>query len=854
MSTRLRRRRRPDEDFARELQAHIDIETDRLIAEGLSPESARLAAHRRFGSITMARERFFESGRRLWLDRLGQDVRCATRNARRFPLATAVAVASLAAGIGATTVTLTIRDVVFHKAPPSYQEPRSLSKIQVGAPDRSIMPIGNYVPAPLYSAWRDTLGPSIAAAALDRGPRDLRTDDRTELAPVRAVTPGFFAALGVNPVLGAIPTDLARERTEGTPAILSYRLWQRLFDGRADVIGRTFWIDNVPHTVVAVLPARFWFSSMSSPVWTPFDVRTLPADAQLEVIARRAPGVTAAMLESQLQPGLGEYARHLPANARQLRLKISGVEGTPLGNQMSFVLPYLLGMSVLLTLLIACANVATIMIAQWTAREHEIAIRTSIGASRGRIVRSLLTESLTVAVCGGLLGVAATFALRAWVLQRVGVDTTMFDLSVDRWIFVETTVITLVTGVLSGIAPALYETRRLHANPLRTIAASDRVRQRWRHALVVFEITVTVALLVETAAMVDGYRRIASAQMGFSTAPLLRARLENPRGVPVAQTVEALSRLPGVASVAAATSMPFGGIGPQQHVSADGGDTRAILASRAAITPGFFSALGVPMRAGRAFSRDDDPAGRIAIVNEALVRRLFDGHLSPGRVWMGGVPYDVVGVVADYANRPLEAGDVTPKIFVPLNTLANDVRALNVLVRAHGDPGPLVQTVRRVAQEATAGTIVTGAITFDQFVEIMGQEMLLGTAPLFPLIAIGMLLTTAGIYGTLAFAITRRSQELAVRVAIGASRRDIVGLVASHAVRLVAAGSVAGIGVTFGLSRVVRASGGAGSIYDPPLGAFVVPVLAVVAIGAIAAWVPSRRALRINPATLLKTT
>ncbi len=210
-------------------------------------------------------------------------------------------------------------------------------------------------------------------------------------------------------------------------------------------------------------------------------------------------------------------ARLRPAGERDVRLLVSGIEGTPIGRQVALFLPYLLGTSVLLTLLIACANVAILLIAQWTTREHEIAIRASIGASRGRIVRALLTESVLIALCASVLGVCVTLILRTWVLRSAGgaADDMFFDLSLDGRLFLQAAGVAFITGVLAGIAPALYETRRLHGNPMRTIATSDRVRQRWRHSLVVLEITITVALLVETAAMIDGYLRARSAQMGY---------------------------------------------------------------------------------------------------------------------------------------------------------------------------------------------------------------------------------------------------------------------------------------------------------------------------------------------------
>jgi predicted permease len=846
--------RRPEHDFADEVQAHLELETARLTADGLSADEARHLARRRFGNVTAARERFHESKRLLWLDQLWQDLRGATRSIARYPIAALVAVISLGVGIGATTAALTIRNAVFHKPPPSYARPDQLSRIQVARPDRPNLPIGGGVTAALFTVWHDTLGPAIAAAAPSGGVRDVRTTDRTDAVPVRAVTPNFFAVLGVDPELGRLFSESAGRRLDGTSAVLSHRLWQRLFEGRADAVGRVVWIDNQPHTVIGVLPQRFWFSDMASPIWTMLDAEALPPDGVVQVIVRRPPGTTPAALAEQLQAGLHGYASRLPAGDRQRRLQVSSVEGTPVGDQVSIVLQYVLAVSVLLTALIACANVAILMIAQWTVREHEIAIRASLGASRARIVRALLAEPMVLAIGGGALGVCMTFALRGVLVHRSGADLAFFDLSIDPRVLLQSAIVTLLAGIVSGLAPAIYESRRLQANPLSAIGNSDRVRQRWRHALVVLEITVTIALLVVTSAMVSGYQRTMRAEMGFRTGPLMSVRIENPRGVPTARILDVLSRLRGVAAVAASTSIPYTTVGPVQRVAADAAGSPAVMAEQAAISAGFFSAMDVPLRAGRAFTHQDSASAHTAIVNQTLARRLFERRDPVGsRIWVAQAAYEIVGVVADYSNHPFQFEDFNPKIFLPLPEESHDATRRYVLIRAHGDPAPLVQTVRREVRDAGVGNVVTSAYTFDQILAVMGQEMLIGAAPLVPLIAIGMLLTSAGIYGVLAFSITRRSRELAVRVAIGATGGDLIRLVTAHSLRLVAGGSALGLAVTFGLTRIVRASGAAGTPFDPSWPIFAIPVLIIVGIGALATWIPSRRALRINPAVLLRT-
>jgi predicted permease len=847
--------RRSASDFAQEIDAHIALETERLIADGLSPADAAAAARRRFGNATAARERFYESGRLLWLDHLWQDVRAAARGLRRYPVACAVAVLSLAGGLGATTATLTVRDVVFRRPPALYRDPSSLSRVQVGSPDRPIAPIGSRIPGPLFAAWRDARLPSTFAAATSSRVREIRTADRLENVPTRAVTPAFFAVLGVDAALGRTLSGATLQTAGATPAVLSHRVWETLFDARPATLGAPIWIDNQPHIVVGVMPERFWFSTMDSPVWVPLDAAAASAEPGLDVVVRRAPGTTPDALAQQLQSGLAEHASRQPANERQLRLKISGLEGTPLGQAVSIVLPWLLGMSVLLTLLIACANVATLVIAQWTAREHEIAIRASLGASRGRIVRALVTESVLIAVIGGLLGIGATMALLRLIARNAGADVGFFDLSMDPVILIETALITLATGLVSGIGPALLETRRLHGNPMRAISSPDRVRQRWRHALVVMEITVTVALLVVTATLLDGYRRNFTNDVGYRTQPLVMMRVENSGGVPALRVLEALKQTPGIASAAASTTVPFMAAGPLQRVSSEAAESTAVRAERGSIDAVFFETLGVPMRAGRGFTTEDSAATRTAIVNETLARRLYAESSPIGQpLWIDDVSYEVVGVVADYKNTTFQARERDPKLYLPLAVARGDAKRMEFLIRASDDPAEVVRGLRRRIRDAAAGNVVANAFTFTQIVAISGQEMLTGTAPLVPLIATGMLLTAAGVYGVLAFAITRRSKELAVRVAIGATGRDVVRLVSAHSLRLIALGTFLGVGATFALTRIARAAGGAGSVFDPGWSAFAVPVLIILAIGALATWIPSRRALKINPAVLLRTT
>jgi predicted permease len=524
-----------------------------------------------------------------------------------------------------------------------------------------------------------------------------------------------------------------------------------------------------------------------------------------------------------------------------------------MADQMSLILPYVFATAVLLTLLIACANVAILMIAQWTRREAETALRSALGASRLRLIRALVTESLLLAVCAGALGVAATYAIRAIMLRGATIVPIYFDASIHPGVLIKTAAVTLLAGILAGVGPALLETRRLQIDPLRSIATSDRVRQRWSHALVVVEITMTLALLVVSSSMIIGYQRSQSADLGFGVDPLMVAMVSHPSGVPVAQLMETVLQVPGVNAVAAATSIPLTGVGRSRPVNATAAATNDLRAEQISIGSNFFSTLRVPMRAGRAFTDQDTLDTRTAIVSDSLARQLFGVGSPLGRqVWIDKVAYDIVGVVGDYMSNPVESRLLTPKIFLPLPTGVKNATDVGFLIRATGSPSALVEPVRRALRNGPTGVTVRNAFTLRQILTVQGQEYLAGTAPLFPLVTIGMMLTSSGIYGVLAFAISRRTREIAIRIAIGAARGNQIRLVLMHSLRLVLIGSVCGTALTFGLSRLVRAAGGGGSLFDPPWPAFVIPV-AIVAIAALlATWIPTRRALRVNPALLLK--
>jgi putative ABC transport system permease protein len=367
-----------------------------------------------------------------------------------------------------------------------------------------------------------------------------------------------------------------------------------------------------------------------------------------------------------------------------------------------------------------------------------------------------------------------------------------------------------------------------------------------------------VALLVSTGAMLASYSKSLNGSPGFETRPILSARVDHVNGIRPEPILERLRSVEGVSSAEVATTVPYLAIGPALSVSSERSATVPISVRGGAIGPGYFSTLGVPMRAGRIFDERDTTANEpVAIVNDVLAGQLWPSAIGPAvasalgrQVFVDGRPHTIVGIVTGYAVTAIQPA--RPMAFTPFAQLQTIPHRAEFVVRASGDAAALTQTIRREVQALGGGNVVAGVNTIEQIKQIIGQEIIVGTFPLFPLIATGMLLTAAGIYGVLAFAVSRRATELAVRMAVGATGRDLLRLVAAHSLRMLGVGSAIGIALTFALTRVAQGRGG---VFDSPgWQAFVVPIILILVIGTIATLIPMRRALRINPTTLLRTT
>lgn len=834
------KRRRP-EDFRQEVEAHLELEEAQLRERGLAPDEARRAARRKFGNVTSAQERFYERGRWLWLDGLVQDVRFAGRSVARYPTASLVIVISLAAGIACMAGMLTIRDAVFWNPPPLYERPEELSLVHASTPER---PRGG-IPGGLLRAWSDDAVAVRMNAASAYQVVEVRASDRRETVRLQQVTPDLFPMLGVHAALGR--TFAADGRFDSSSVVLSHRLWELLFQQSPDAIGALVFIDGQGHNVIGVMPSRFSVSDFAL-LWTPLDVGALRITDRLDVIARRNPKQNHAELESVLGGASAEFVRGLPAAERSMRVTATPAIGTELGRQVGLLVVGLFGLSALLTLLIACANTAVLMIALWTRREREMAIRASIGAGRRRLVRLLLVESTVLAVLGGLLGICATVVFRDLLVARLPVAG-MFNLSIHPGLVLKVGLIALAAGIVSGMLPALYESRELQIHPLRGIRA-DRQRQRLRHTLVVAEIAVTVALLVVTGVLFDAHRRNVSMDYGFPADQLLAARVENPLGFDPEAIRRQLGTIPGVVRVTAADAIPLFSSGLQKTVRLESDPAVSIRAEVARVDDDYFTAVDSRIVRGRPFASSDLGSGLpVAILSESLARRILPNAEPVGAVvQVDDSRIEIVGVSRDSITTFL--GRPRLRLFVP-RVHTDRPTALGFLLRSAADSRDLARAVRSRIRTAGPDYRLGQVTTLRGVIEASSEEILVTTYPMLIVIAMGMGLSAVGIYSVLSFSVARRSRELAVRIAVGASWKDVATVVATHSLRLVAIGSALGVLATFGLTRLAQ---GAGGVFDSPgWEAFVLPVVVLVTVGVFATWVPLRRATSINPSVLLRT-
>ncbi|HKA20807.1 MAG TPA: ABC transporter permease [Blastocatellia bacterium] len=797
-----------------------------------------------------------------------QDLRYAARMMIKQPLFFGVAVIALALGIGANTAIFTVVNGVLLQPLP-HDHPDQLVWLWDSLPKLPTAPTS----APEFLDWRDQNQSFEHLAAFQGGNIFVDDGNAVEDTPIGLVTVDFFSVFRVKPLLGR---TFAEEETlpgRHRVVVLSQSLWQKRFGSDPNILGQTIKLMGIPHTIVGVLPAGFSFPNEAQ-IWRPIpiDPKTLDRGPHyLRVVGRLKSGVPLPQAQAEMSTIASRLSEQHPEKTAGHGIKLELLRNVIVGD-IGTALFVLLG-AVGFVLLIACANVANLLLARANARQREIAIRTALGASRGRVVRQLLTESVLLSLAGGaagvliaLWGVGALISLSPDTIPRVK------EIHVDFRVASFALLVSLVTGVVFGLAPALQVSK---PNLTDALKESGRTtggvqRNRLRSSLVVLEIALSLVLLIGAGLMIKSFAKLNRINPGFNPNNLLTMgvtllRTNYPEDENVAafysQMLDRLNSTPGVQSAGAITELPLSGGNTSDNFTIEGRPPIAKqdqpLAECRVVTPHYFESMGIPLLQGRDFLyTDTKQTPNVALINEAFARRHFPGEDPLGhRLSLQGQSRDpllIVGIVGDVRDLTLEE-PATPEIYFPYlqNPLFDSFeRSVTVVVRTKSSPTGMVEGLRAELLSMDKTLPVYALKPMTEYLSDSLSKRRFNLVLLSVFAAVAVLLAAVGIYGVISYVVSQRTHEIGIRVAVGAHSIDILRLIVGQAMILTLVGIAIGIGAALALTRLMESLLFDVSVTDPLTFVVISAVLTSVALAAC--FVPALRATRVDPMIALR--
>ncbi|MCI0389445.1 MAG: ABC transporter permease [Acidobacteria bacterium] len=803
-----------------------------------------------------------------------QDLSYGMRMLLKSRAFTVVAVLTLALGIGANTTIFSVVNGVLLKPLP-YREPQQLVRVFESSRTYPKFPMspGN------FRDYRDQNNVFESFALYTREDLELSMDGRPELLPAMRVSAGFFQTLGFQPALGR---EFRREdESPGNTqvAILSYGLWQRRFGSDPNVVGRVVAFSGNPFTVVGVLPAgvqhvggdyRSQPHGETVDVWWPMQLSAKsPRFAHfVNTVGRMKPGVTREQAAADFNVIAGRLEKQYPNTNADWRIRIHLLHEEIVGHTRTTLL-VLLG-AVISVLLIACVNVANLMLARATVREREIAVRAALGAGRARIIRQLLTESLLFAVIGGLAGLyLAKLAIDALIALGPAQLPRLHMVGIDGSILAFTLGISMLTGVLFGLAPALQSLKLNLYDLLKEggrSGSSGARQRRLRNALVIAEVALALVLLIGAGLLMRSFLKLQQTDPGFKPDGVLtlsfslpRARYSQPEKTfdLYQRLIERVSALPGVKSAGATSDLPWTGYDENSGFTIEGKTfppNQEPTARYHFVTPTYFSTIGVPLQSGRWFdSRDIHLAPQVLLINQSLARRYWPGEEAVGkRITFSGQPKEkdwitvigVVGDVKDYPNSP----EAVPAFYWP--HAQQPSTDMFLAVRAEGQPLGLIEAVRREVSALDKDLAVAEVRMLDTIaaVGLAGQRFTLLLVGLFAGMALA--LAAVGIYGVMAYLVAQRTHEIGIRVALGAQARDVLRLIIRQGLALVISGVAIGLITAFALTRLMESLLFEVKATDPVT--FIIISMLLAGVALLSCYLPARRATKVDPLVALR--
>jgi predicted permease len=887
-----RARARRTAELSDEMRTHLELATADRIARGESPDTAAANARREFGNLGLAtelsRDQWGSVG--TWLEQLSQDVAFALRVLRRTPAFTVAAALTVAVGVGGSTALFSIVDATLLRPLP-YPHPEQLVRVVDDYPGVGSRNVGMSVPE-WHDLDRSGIFAEISPTWFDNN--NLSGLARPQRISLLIVGPSYFDLLGVAPQLGN--TFDPRDPTPGfnQQAVISDGLWKRLFGGDSSVVGKTVQLDSDSYRIIGVMPPHFQApgdtrEERGTEVWpafgfegAPMDEATVRSRAGLfpSAIARLAPGVTVASAQRRVDALVQSLRRQYPADypaARDWHVRVIPLADSVAGD-VGRPLLLLLG-AVGLVLLIGCANIANLLLARSAARGREMAVRQALGGGTSRLVRQLLTESIVLAVIGGALGVSIVAASKHALIGLLPDSVPRVnEIAIDWRAWAFSMMASLAAGIFFGVAPALRARRTDITAVLREEGRSNTAglaRGQARRALIVAEFALSLVLLSASGLLARSMWDMLRVSFGFDPRGItvVRTRLPYPNDPAedlyadvaaqspfVREVLRRSSALPGVRDVA----MGGGAAVPLDHPYQDqtqlhviferaegrGVDPLDVLGSE--VTPGYFGVLGLKLQHGRLLDEHDgDASPPVVVINEAMARAFWPGQDPIGRrikVSQRATQWStIVGVVADARTESL-AEPVPPQIYASL--YQRQAKHLAIFLRGGAEPSVLERQVREVVQSLNPSLPVFGAETLDATVAASLALRRLSLVLIALFAAIALLLSAIGIYGVVAYVVSERTQEIGVRLALGADRSQVLGMVMREELGVVAVGAAAGIVGAVMLSRALGSLLAGVRTLDPLTLVASAVVLAMVA--AASCYLPARRAARIEPVIALR--
>ncbi len=796
------------------------------------------------------------------MDEILQDVKYALRSLRRGGALIAIAVLSLAVGIGANTTIFSAVDV-FMLRPLPYPDSHDLYGVYTTNSERGWTQVDFSVPDLVDLRERSQ---TLSVATADGGSFNLSEGDRPERLSGGTVSWNFFEVLGVHPAIGRGFTSDEEIPGQHQVAVISDGLWQRRFGRDPGTLGSTVLLDGEPHTIVGVMPPKFWYRNPNTDILVPLAISGEEArnSHYIDVLARLNPGYTQEQAQGEVERIAAQLAAEYPeTNAGNGAVMITLHEATfgqgfETGTLISSI-------AVLFVLLIACANVANLLLTHATGRAREVAVRTALGARRIRIIRQFLTEALILSTAGALLGLGlSVFGIRGLVSVMPPWFPRIDEIGINPRVLIFTAIVAGLSAVLVGLAPALHGTRPDMVESLKEGGGrgGTAVRgTRLRKALVVGEVSLALALLVNSALLVQAFFNVRMADRGFDESDVLAFQVSLPRNsYPDTATVvsfhenlqQRLSSIPGVRSVGATTILPLQG-NSGTYYWLPGEDIESDLQRKVTdwldVTPGYLQAMDIPVVRGRGIEDSDRANTRpVILINEALAERHWPDQDPIGReiVFYSGTR-EIVGVVA---NTSVVGTSLGPRPTAYFATLQDDDRNLGWVIEADVPLETLVETVRSeihaIDPNIPAYTIrPLGAIIDDA----LGGDTIM--AKIMTAVAlIALVLAVAGVYGVMAYSVSQRRQEMGIRMALGAQNRDVLGIVMRQGSLLALLGVVVGVAVAFGMARGLSFFLYGVNAFEPVV--YGAMALVLLLAGIVATFFPARRATMVDPIVALR--